>query len=476
MSLLQVRLTRREQQRRRGAAASTSLTFGSCARSLVAPLAAVCSPVRGVTGRQSRDQSRGPGRFNFVSGRRGHKVTTWSKRNTSQAESVGVTVVKVGDVVVHVLDRVVAVTMGMPAGDHPSVHVVVVRVVVGVFVLVLDRQVAVRVLVAGPQREGDAGSRHWHRDDLHDGDRFVEHRPREQRADEQCGGEDDLPAGGSEVASPFHPECDRRSVSESPDRESGDDLVDLDPSRRGDDQAQDEVDGSGDGAFGEGDLFGAEWVNAGGDAVVDSPAQARADDEEASDVERDAGLPRQEDTGHANEGGGGDESPSEMLAKHDGSDRKRGDELEVQQQRPSGGGTRARPATSNAGPSAPPNSTATARGRQPARRPFAPGRCRAAWFSHRNARFRACPSMGSERPASALAKIFRESWRPPPTLGWVCIGKGAIARSHHSKPRDHLNEDDSGSQPRIASKGRDPRRARQAGFLLMHVFRVGGGT
>ena len=47
---------------------------------------------------------------------------------------------------------------------------VFVRMGVRVFVLVLDRQVAMRVLVAGPQREGDPGRRHRHRDDLHDRD------------------------------------------------------------------------------------------------------------------------------------------------------------------------------------------------------------------------------------------------------------------------------------------------------------------
>ena len=60
-------------------------------------------------------------------------------------------VVEIGDVVVHVLDRVVAVTMGMPAGDWSGVQVVVVRIVVGLFVLVFERRVAVGVFVTGSE-------------------------------------------------------------------------------------------------------------------------------------------------------------------------------------------------------------------------------------------------------------------------------------------------------------------------------------
>jgi hypothetical protein len=64
---------------------------------------------------------------------------------------VGVAVVEVGDVVVHVLDGVVAMTVGVAPGRPVGMRVGVVLVVVAVLVLVLDGLVPVQVRMAGPQ-------------------------------------------------------------------------------------------------------------------------------------------------------------------------------------------------------------------------------------------------------------------------------------------------------------------------------------
>ncbi len=60
-------------------------------------------------------------------------------------------VVEVGEVVVVVLGRVVVVTVGVTLGGCFGVDVIVVLVVVGVLVFVVEREVTVGVLVAGPQ-------------------------------------------------------------------------------------------------------------------------------------------------------------------------------------------------------------------------------------------------------------------------------------------------------------------------------------
>ncbi len=60
-------------------------------------------------------------------------------------------VVEVGDMIVHVLDLVVLVPVGVSPDHRSGVHMIVVLVVVCVFVLVLTRRMAMRVLVAGPQ-------------------------------------------------------------------------------------------------------------------------------------------------------------------------------------------------------------------------------------------------------------------------------------------------------------------------------------
>jgi hypothetical protein len=70
--------------------------------------------------------------------------------------------------------------------------------------------------------------------------------------------------------------------------------------------------------------FGAELVDAGGHAFVHTPTQTRGDDEQATDIERCARLPHQQDTGGPDQRGSRDEAATEVLAEHERRDRERG--------------------------------------------------------------------------------------------------------------------------------------------------------
>ena len=84
---------------------------------------------------------------------------------------------------------------------------------------------------------------------MDEGDRFAEEGPGQECADEGGGGEDDLAAGGAEIAGAFDPQRDRCAVAERADEQRGGDLADLDLPGGGDGDPEDEVDGAGDGAF-----------------------------------------------------------------------------------------------------------------------------------------------------------------------------------------------------------------------------------
>ena len=63
---------------------------------------------------------------------------------------MGVAVVEVRDVVVHVLDRIMVVTVAVSADGVTGMFVVVVSIVVCVLVLMIERRMTVGMLMAGP--------------------------------------------------------------------------------------------------------------------------------------------------------------------------------------------------------------------------------------------------------------------------------------------------------------------------------------
>ncbi len=244
-----------------------------------------------------------------------------------------VAVVKVGYMRMGMLDGLVGVAMRVRSVDDTGVFVVVVFVVVAMLVFVLDDVVAVCVFMGGAQGEGDADGGERDGESLDEGDGVAEEGPRERGPDERSGCEDDLASSRSQIAGSLDPQCDGGPVAECADEQCCGDLADLDLPGGGDGEAEDEVGSAGDGTLGQGDLFGAELVDAGGDAVVDAPGDARSDDEQPADIDRCARFPHEQHTGEADEKRSGEQPSPEVLAEHERGERDRGDELEIQQQR-----------------------------------------------------------------------------------------------------------------------------------------------
>ncbi len=80
--------------------------------------------------------------------------------------------------VVDVFDRVVAVPVAVPPSEPVVVGVIVLSIVVAVLVFMLERHVAMRVCMAGSERQGDPGGGDRHRNQLAQHDWFVQPRPR----------------------------------------------------------------------------------------------------------------------------------------------------------------------------------------------------------------------------------------------------------------------------------------------------------
>jgi len=120
---------------------------------------------------------------------------------------VVVAVVQIGDVRMSVHECLVAMAMRMTiiaSTDVIGARVSVVLVVV-VFVDVVDLVVCVPVFVVGSGDEDHPARGQPGRDELVGGDRIAEHDPRDGDADERRCREDELPAGGADVACTFDP-------------------------------------------------------------------------------------------------------------------------------------------------------------------------------------------------------------------------------------------------------------------------------
>ncbi len=226
----------------------------------------------------------------------------------------------------------VIVPMRVPSGHRFMVFVVVVPVVVVVFVFMGYLVMGVLVNVGGLQRHGHAHCGQQAADDLGAGDRISQNDPGQHSADERGGGEDDLPPSRSEIAGSFDPQHDRRAIAGGTDQQGCQDFTCADVSESGaDGHPEHQVGRSCDETLQQHDVFGAELVDLGGDAVVEAPGDTRPGDQQRSDAEVSAWLPAKHDPGGGDQYGSGDDPAAEMFPEHGGRQGDGGRKLQVQQ-------------------------------------------------------------------------------------------------------------------------------------------------
>lgn len=136
-------------------------------------------------------------------------------------------VVQVWHVGMSVNELRMGVGMGMGvAVDLIDMPVVMVQIIVLVLVLMLRVCVAMFMQVRRAHDGADAREGESEDDELGGHDGLAENRPRDDRADERCDGEDELTSRRTKISCAGNPQRDREAVSEHANEERGDDLAD----------------------------------------------------------------------------------------------------------------------------------------------------------------------------------------------------------------------------------------------------------
>lgn len=190
-----------------------------------------------------------------------------------------VTVVQIGDVRVLVSHGLVLVRVHVPRARRKSrMDVIVMAVVVPMRVRVPKRRVLVSMPVTLPEHEKHAGGEARQGRELPWLDRLTKPGPRNERAEERGQGEEQLGAHGSQLLGRRYIENDGEPVAHRSDGQGRGRRVELgqSPIQR---EADGEIDGSGDEAFGHGRLGRRESAHQRGQVVIDSPEEAGAQDE-----------------------------------------------------------------------------------------------------------------------------------------------------------------------------------------------------
>jgi hypothetical protein len=244
---------------------------------------------------------------------------------------VGMTVVEVRDVGMGVGALVVAVLMGVTPDDTTVVIVIVVGVVVFVFVFVLDHFVSMLMLMCGSERYCDPGSGERDGDELDQLDCLAEHDPRDQRADERCCCEDHLAASCAKIPRTFHPEDDRKAIAGRSNRQGAHYCRGSDCGCTvGERQSKYQVGRPRHGAFQEHDVFGAELINLGRDAVVEAPGDAGPGNEQRPDADISTRLPNQDHASPRHECCSDDDTMTKVFSKQRRREQNRGCEFQIQ--------------------------------------------------------------------------------------------------------------------------------------------------
>ena len=168
-------------------------------------------------------------------------------------------------------------------------------VVMNVFVVVFQRLVGVFVRVSTTQNEAHANRSNEQRRDLSTGDRIGEHGPRHDRADEGRCREDELSASCAEITGARDPQRDRRAIPKSTDKERAKDR----PSggRTTECQTNGQIRATGDDSLDERDVRWCQLVEVGGNAVVNSPTEASASNQQRTPAQIGTARPPKHDTG-----------------------------------------------------------------------------------------------------------------------------------------------------------------------------------
>jgi hypothetical protein len=165
------------------------------------------------------------------------------------------------------------VTMAVDvAALYDIVLMTVMPIVMGVVVLMNHERMLMVVLVTASKNEPNADQSNDQRQHLATSDRLAKHHPRCDRANERCGSEHQLPSGRTDFASTGNPHRDRCPISDRPDEQRTGDRPARGPlsGREPDEQ----IHATGNGAFGERDVHGSEFIEFGSHPVIDRPTKA----------------------------------------------------------------------------------------------------------------------------------------------------------------------------------------------------------